>query len=123
VRIRPSPLYSKIVLDTGARKVVGLNALDRWDEILWPSRRALLHLYVKTEEVAALGPVEDSDWALFRWLSQGVSSRSGDVSSLTFASSAQGKVQVDVRPEGLRDLFTRFTLPRSITPGASPCRR
>jgi type VI protein secretion system component VasK len=123
VRIRPSAQYSKIVLDAGARKVVGLNALDRWDEILWPSRRALVHLYVKSDEAGTIGPVEDGDWALYRLLSQGVPSKHSDVLSLSFASTDQGKVQVDFRPEGVRDLFARFALPRSITPGAGSCRR
>lgn len=123
VRIRPSPQYSKIVLDAGTRKLVGLNTLDRWNEIVWPSRRALLRLYVKSDEVAAIGPIEDGDWALYRLLSQGAPSKGRDMLSLSFAASDQGQVQLDFRPEGIRDLFARFTLPRSITPGAAACRR
>jgi len=110
-------------LDTGARKVVGLNALDRWDEILWPSRRALLHLYVKADEAGTVGPAEDGDWALYRLLSQAVANKNRDVLSLSFATADQGKVQLDFRPEGVRDLFSRFLLPRSITQGAGACRR
>ena len=125
VRIRPSTQYSKIVLDTGAKKVVGLNAAERWDEILWPARRALVHLFVKSDEVASLGPAEDGDWSLFRLLSQGTSpNRTGDVLSLSFASTpSQGKVQIDFKPDNLRELFQHFVLPRSITPGTAACHR
>ena len=125
VRIRPSAQYSKIVLETGSKTVVGLNAVERWDEILWPCRRALVRLYVRSEEVESLGPREDGDWALFHLLGQGGSpSRSGDVLSLSFAPAlGQGKVQVDFKPDSVRDLFARFVLPRSITPGAAACRR
>jgi type VI protein secretion system component VasK len=125
VRIRPSAQYSKIVLDAGTKKVVGLNAAERWDEILWPSRRALVRLYVKSDEVESLGPREDGDWALFHLLGQGGSpSRSGDVLSLSFAATlGPGKVQIDFKPDVLRDLFARFVLPRSITPGATACRK
>jgi type VI secretion system protein ImpL len=123
VRIRPSAQYSKIVLDTGAKKVVGLNAGERWDEILWPSRRALIHLYMKSDEMEVLGPPADGDWALFRLMGHGTSpSLKGDVLSLAFASQA-GPVHIDFKPERVRDLLARFTLPRSITPGATECRR
>jgi type VI protein secretion system component VasK len=125
VRIRPSAQYSKIVLDAGSKKVVGLNAVERWDEILWPSRRALLRLYVKADQVEALGPSEDGDWALFRLLGQGASlGRNEDVLSLSFASAfGAARVQVDFKPDTVRDLFARFTLPRSITPEAAACRK
>jgi type VI secretion system protein ImpL len=125
VRIRPSADYSKIVLDAGTKKVVGLNAVERWDEILWPSRRALLRLYVKADQVDAIGPQEDSDWALFHLLGQGASlGRNGDVLSLSFASAVgPARAQVDFKPDFVRDLFARFTLPRSITPGAAACRK
>jgi type VI secretion system protein ImpL len=125
VRIRPSAQYSKIVLDAGGKKVVGLNAVERWDEILWPSRRALLRLYVKADQVEALGPSEDGDWALFRLLGQGASlGRNEDVLSLSFASAfGSARVQVDFKPDTVRDLFARFALPRSITPEAAACRK
>ena len=125
VCIHPSVQYSKIVLDTGSKRVVGLNAVERWDEILWPSRRALVRLYVKSDEVESLGPREDGDWALFHLLGQGSSpSRGGDVLSLSFVPTlGQGKVQIDFKPDVLRDMFARFVLPRSITHGAVSCRK
>ena len=125
VRVRPSAQYSKIVLDAGGKKVVGLTAVERWDEILWPSRRALLRLYVKADQAEAIGPSEDGDWALFRLLGQGTSlGRNEDVLSLSFASAfGSARVQVDFKPDTVRDLFARFTLPRSVTPEAAACRK
>ena len=125
IHIHPSAQYSKIVFDGGGTKVVGLNAMERWDGILWPSRRALVRLYVRSEEVESLGPREDSDWALFHLLAQGGSaSRNGDVLSLSLSPTlGQGKVQIDFKPDLLRDLFARFVLPRSISPGAAACRK
>jgi type VI protein secretion system component VasK len=123
VRIRPSTQYSKIVLDAGAKKIVGLNAVERWDEVPWPSRRAVLRLFVKTDEVESLGPRDEGEWALFRLLSQGQSPTKGtDFVTLSFLPTlGQGKVQVDVRPDDLRDLFSRFVLPRAITAGGGSC--
>lgn len=123
VRIRPSPQYSKIVLDVGSKKIVGLNAVERWDEVPWPSRRAVLRLFVRADEVESLGPRDEGDWALFRLLSQGQTPTKGaDFVSLSFLPTlGQGKVQVDVRPDNLRDLFSRFVLPRSITGGGGSC--
>jgi len=78
-----------------------------------------------TQEVEAIGPREDGDWALFRLLGQGVGpARNGDVLSLWFESAfGSGRVQVDFAPEEVRELFARFALPRSITPGAAACRK
>jgi type VI protein secretion system component VasK len=75
--------------------------------------------------VEALGPSEDGDWALFRLLGQGASlGRNEDVLSLSFASAfGAARVQVDFKPDTVRDLFARFTLPRSITPEAAACRK
>jgi len=125
VRIRPSTQFSKVVFDAGAKKVVSLNALERWDEISWPARRATLRLFVKSDEVGTIGPTEETDWALYRLLNQGTgASKSGEALSLSFAlPNGQGKVQVDFRPENVRDLFSRFTIPRTISPGAAACRR
>jgi type VI protein secretion system component VasK len=125
VLIHPSTQYSKIVLDTGSKKAVGFNAGERWDEVLWPCRRALVRLYVKSDEVESLGPREDGDWALFHLLGQGTNPTKGsEVLSLSFAPTlGQGRVQIDSKPGMLRETFGRFVRPRSITPGAASCRK
>ena len=125
VRIRASAQYSKIVLDTGAKKIVGLNAVERWDEMLWPCKRATVHLYVKSNEVELLGPRDDGEWAFLHLLRQGRKpSKNGNILTLSFDSAlGQESVQIDFKPETVRDFIQHFVLPRSITPGASACRK
>jgi type VI secretion system protein ImpL len=125
VHIRPSAQYSKIIFDLGTKKITGLNTVDRWDEFLWPVRRANLRLFVKTEEIEAIGPRDESEWALFYLLGQGMSpARGGDFVSLTYAGAhGQTKVVVDFKPEGIRETFARVVLPRSITAGGGTCRK
>ena len=125
VHIRPSAQYSKIILDLGTKKITGLNSVDRWDEFTWPVRRANLRLFVKTEEIEAIGPRDESEWALFYLLAQGTNPvKNGDFLSLTYpAAHGQTRVQVDFRPEGIREIFNKFVLPRSITAGGGSCRK
>lgn len=125
VHIRPSPQYSKIILDVGSKRITGLNALDRWDEIIWPVHRAVLHLFVKNDEVDAVGPRDDGEWALFYLLGLGGNAtRIGDAISLAYpTANGQAKIQVDFKPEDIRELFQRFSLPRSITVGGGTCRK
>ena len=75
VHIRPSAQYSKIIFDLGTKKITGLNSVDRWDEFVWPVRRANLRLFVKTDEIEAIGPRDESEWALFYLLAPGCESR------------------------------------------------
>ncbi|MBN2573013.1 MAG: type VI secretion system membrane subunit TssM [Deltaproteobacteria bacterium] len=125
VHIRPSAQYSKIILDLGIKKITGLNAVDRWDEFTWPVRRANLRLFVKTEEIEAIGPRDESEWALFHLLAQGTNAtKNGDFVSLTYpAANGQTRIQVDFRPENIREIFSKFVLPRSITAGGGSCRK
>jgi len=126
VHIRPSPQYSKIILDLGVKKIIGLNALDRWDEFVWPVRRASLRLFVKNDEVEAIGPRDEGEWALFYLLGLGTNaSKSGDGVSLTYSSvtNLQNKVQVDFKPDNIREIFQKFSLPKGITAGGGSCRK
>lgn len=125
VHIRPSPQYSKIILDVGSKRITGLNALDRWDEFVWPVRRANLRLFVKNDEVETVGPRDDGEWAFFYLLGLGANpSHNGDAVALTYAAAnGQTRIQVDFRPEGIREIFQRFSLPRSITMGGGTCRK
>jgi type VI secretion system protein ImpL len=125
VHIRPSAQYSKIIFDLGNKKITGLNAVDRWDEFVWPVRRANLRLFVKNEEVEAIGPRDESEWALFYLLAQGASpTKNGDYVSLTYpAANGQTKIQIDFKPENIREIFQKFALPRGITAGGGSCRK
>ena len=125
VHLRPSAQYSKIILDLGIKKITGLNTVDRWDEFIWPVRRANLRLFVKTDEIEAIGPRDESEWAFFYLLAQGINpSRNGDFVSLTYpAANGQTRITVDFKPEGIRETFSKLILPRSITAGGGACRK
>ena len=125
VHIRPSAQYSKIILDLGIKKITGLNAVDRWDEFVWPIRRANFRLFVKSEEIEAIGPRDEGEWALFYLLALGANpSKNGDYVSLTYSSAnSQNKILIDFKPENIREIFQRFALPRGITAGGGSCRK
>jgi type VI secretion system protein ImpL len=125
VHIRPSPQYSKIILDLGNKRITGLNALDRWDEFVWPVRRANLRLFIKNDEIGAIGPRDEGEWAFFYLLGLGTNpSKNGDEVSLTYTpANGQGRVQVDFKPENIRETFQRVSLPRAITAGGGSCKK
>ena len=125
VHIRPSPQYSKIIFDLGTKKITGLNSVDRWDEFVWPVRRANLRLFVRSDEVEAIGPRDESEWALFYLLAQGATpTKNGDYISLVYSTAGgQGKIMVDFKPENIREIFQKFVLPRGITAGGGSCRK
>jgi type VI secretion system protein ImpL len=126
VHIRPSPQYSKIILDLGSKKITGLNAIDRWDEFVWPVRRASLRLFVRNDEVEAIGPRDEGEWALFYLLGLGSSpSKGNDAISLSYTptTNPQMKIQVDFKPDNIREIFQKFSLPRGITAGGGSCRK
>jgi type VI secretion system protein ImpL len=125
VHIRPSPQYSKIILDLGIKKITGLNAVDRWDEFVWPVRRANFRLFVRSDEVEAIGPRDEGEWAFFYLLAMGNNpSKNGDYVSLTYSSAGgQNKILVDFKPEGIREAFQKFALPKSITAGGGSCKK
>jgi type VI protein secretion system component VasK len=125
IHIRPSAQYSKIILDLGTKKITGLNAVDRWDEFVWPVRRANFRLFVRSDEVEAIGPRDEGEWALFYLLAMGNNpSKNGDYVSLTYSpAGGQNKILVDFKPENIREIFQKFALPRSITNGGGSCRK
>jgi type VI protein secretion system component VasK len=125
VHIRPSPQYSKIILDLGSKRITGLNTLDRWDEFMWPVRRANFRLFVKNDEVETIGPRDEGEWAFLYLLGLGSNpSKNGDAVSLTYTSAnGQSRIQVDFRPDNIRETFQKFSLPRGITAGGGSCRR
>jgi type VI secretion system protein ImpL len=125
IHIRPSAQYSKIIFDLGTKKITGLNSMDRWDEFVWPMRRAQFRLFVKNDEVETIGPRDEGEWAFFYLLAAGQNpSKNGDYVTVTYTpNNGQNRVFVDFKPENLREIFQKFALPRSITTGGGSCRK
>jgi type VI secretion system protein ImpL len=125
IHIRPSAQYSKIIFDLGTKKITGLNSMDRWDEFVWPIRRAQFRLFIKSDEVETIGPRDEGEWAFFYLLAAGTNpSKSGDYVTVTYTpGNGQNRVLVDFKPDNLREIFQKFALPRSITSGGGSCRQ
>jgi type VI protein secretion system component VasK len=125
IHIRPSAQYSKIIFDIGTKKITGLNAVDRWDEFVWPVRRSIFRLFVKSDEVETIGPRDEGEWSLFYLVGAGVNpSKNGDYVTVTYTpANGQNKVLVDFKPENIREIFQKFALPRGITAGGGSCRK
>jgi type VI secretion system protein ImpL len=125
IHIRPSAQYSKIIFDIGTKKITGINAVDRWDEFVWPVRRSIFRLFVKSDEVETVGPRDEGEWSLFYLVGAGVNpSKNGDYVTVTYTpANGQNKVLVDFKPENIREIFQKFALPRGITAGGGSCRK
>jgi type VI protein secretion system component VasK len=125
VHIHPSAQYSKIILDIGTKKIIGLNSVERWEEFMWPVRRASIRLFVKMDEVETIGAMDEGEWSLFRLFSRSIgTTKSGDALTVIFpTANNQSRIQIDFKPENLRDLFNKLYLPRSITVGGGACRK
>jgi type VI secretion system protein ImpL len=125
IRIRPSAPYTKIVFESGGKKITYFNAKERWEEIPWPSRGALFHYYFPKGE-GELG-YTDGEWALFHLLEDGkltTSSEGEEYLAGTWSPPlGEGVVHADVKPAALLRAFRGLEMPRSIVAGAAGCGR
>ncbi|MDB4979453.1 MAG: hypothetical protein JWM82_205, partial [Myxococcales bacterium] len=123
IRIRPSAPYTKIVFESGGRKVTYFNAKERWDDLLWPARGALFRYFQKAGE-GELG-YTDGEWALFRLIEDGKLTSSSDgedyLAGAWTPPLGEGAIRADLRPAGLLRAFRGLDVPRSIVVGAGGC--
>jgi type VI secretion system protein ImpL len=123
IRIRPSAPYTKIVFESGGRKVTYFNAKERWDDLVWPARGALFRYFQKSGE-GELG-YTDGEWALFRLLEDGklASSQDGEeyLAGTWTPPLGEGAIRADVKPAGLLRAFRGLDVPRSIVAGSGGC--
>ncbi|HEX3696108.1 MAG TPA: type VI secretion system membrane subunit TssM [Polyangia bacterium] len=125
IRIRPSAPYTKIVFDSGGRKVTYFNTKERWDEVVWPARGALFHFFQKSGD-GEIG-YTDGEWALFHLLEAGKLSTSSDGEEYLAGTWAppvgDGLIRADIKPAVLLRAFRGFDIPHSIVQGAGGCGR
>ena len=125
VRIRPSAPYTKIMFESGGKKVTYFNAKERWDDIPWPGRGALFHFYSPKGE-GEIG-YTDGDWALLRLLEDGklITSSEGEeyLAGSWTPPLAEGTIHADVRPAALLRAFRGVEMPRAVVNGAGGCGR
>ncbi|HET6280415.1 MAG TPA: type VI secretion IcmF C-terminal domain-containing protein, partial [Polyangia bacterium] len=125
IRLRASAPYTKIVFESGGKKVTYFNTKERWEDVPWPARGALFHFYQKAGD-GDLG-YTDSEWALFRLLENGKLTASSDGEDYLAGSwtppLGEGAIRADVKPAALLRAFRGLEVPRSIVQGAGGCGR
>jgi type VI secretion system protein ImpL len=125
IRLRSSAPYTKIVFESGGRKVTYINTKERWDDLVWPARGALFRFYQKSSE-GEMG-YTDGEWALFHLIEDGrVASASDGEEYLTGTWNpplGEGAIRADLKPAGMLRAFRGLDLPRAVVGGASGCGR
>jgi type VI secretion system protein ImpL len=125
IRIRASAPYTKLVFESGSRKITYINSKERWEDLPWPARGALFRFYQKSGE-GEMG-YTDGEWALFHLIEEGkVTAASDGEEYLTGTWSpplGEGVIRADIRPAGLLRAFRGLEVPRSIVAGSSGCGR
>jgi type VI protein secretion system component VasK len=127
IRLHPSAPYAKIIFESGGRKVTYFNTKERWDDLVWPARGALLRMVQKSGETDELG-FPDGEWALFRLMENGkpsvVSEGGEDFLSASWTTPLRDAVvRADFKPSGLLRAFRAIDVPRVVVAGASGCGR
>jgi type VI protein secretion system component VasK len=127
IRLHPAAPYTKVVFESGGKKVTYFNTKERWDDLVWPSRGALLRLYQKSGEGDDLG-YPDGEWALFHLIDDGKPT-SGSDGGEDFLSGGwatplrDATVHADFKPASLLHAFRAIDVPHAIVAGAGGCGR
>jgi type VI secretion system protein ImpL len=124
VRIRASAPYTKIIFESGGRKLTYFNTKERWEDVVWPGGGAVFRTFQNANE-AQLGYPE-GEWALFHLLDDGKltpASEGEEYLTGAWTPPAGGPViHADVKPAALLHAFRGLEIPRGIVNGASGCR-
>jgi type VI secretion system protein ImpL len=126
IRLHPSAPYSKIIFESGGRKVTYFNTKERWDDLVWPSRGALLRLYQKANQGDDLG-YPDGEWALFHLIEDGkptVASEGGEEYLMASWPTPlrDATVRADFKPANVLRAFRAIEVPHSVVNGTGGCR-
>ncbi len=127
IRIHPSAPYSKIIFESGGRKVTYFNTKERWDDLVWPARGALFRLYQKANQGDDLG-YPDGEWALYRLIEDGKGvpgSEGGEdyLSASWLTPLRDATVKADFKPASLLRAFRAIDVPHAVVAGAGGCGR
>jgi type VI secretion system protein ImpL len=124
LRIRASAPYTKIIFESGGRKMTYFNTKERWEEMLWPAGGAVFRTFQNANE-AQLGYPE-GEWAFFHLLDDGKLAPASDgeeyLAGAWTPPTGGAAVHADVKPASLWHAFRGLEIPRGIVNGASGCR-
>ena len=124
MRIRASAPYTKVIFESGGRKLTYFNTKERWEDLSWPGRGAVFRTFQNASE-AQLG-YPDGEWAVFRLLDDGKYSTASDgeeyLAGTWAAPNGGAPVRADIKPGALWHAFRSIDVPRGIVGGSSGCR-
>jgi type VI secretion system protein ImpL len=121
----PGGTVSRVIFRVGGAKPFEYgNWTERWEPLVWPARGAKLSLLGQIPGLPRDVVDLEGDWAFMRMLTGGDRSVARDDQEFLHVrwtlSNPVITARMDVRPPNLLDI-SKFSLPRSVTPGASSC--
>ncbi|HVZ87494.1 MAG TPA: type VI secretion system membrane subunit TssM [Polyangia bacterium] len=124
MRLRASAPYTKLIFESGGRKLTYFNTKERWEELSWPGRGAVFRTFQNANE-GQFGFAE-GEWALFHLMDAGrltpTTADGEDYLAGLWAPPDSGPiVRADVKPPALWHAFRGIEIPRSIVVGSSGC--
>ena len=125
LRIRGSAPYTKLVFESGERKLTYSNSTERWQDLSWPARGAVFRTFQGANE-AQFG-YSEGEWALFHLLEDAKFSTASEGEEYLAGTWTPPKggavVHADVKPITLLHAFRGIEIPRGIVSGTSGCGR
>jgi type VI secretion system protein ImpL len=124
MRIRASAPYTKLVFESGSRKLTYINTKERWEDLTWPARGAIFRTFLGANEGQYGYP--EGEWALFQLLDDAklpVASSEGDeyLAAIWSPRSGAPPIHADIKPIALLHAFRGIEVPHSIIQGSSGC--
>jgi type VI secretion system protein ImpL len=124
VRIRASAPYTKLIFESGGRKLTYFNTKERWEDLSWPTRGAVFRTFQGANE-AQFG-YADGEWAIFHLLDAGrLTSTNADgedyLAGLWAPPNSQPIVRADIKPAALLHAFRGIEIPRGVVAGTAGC--
>jgi type VI secretion system protein ImpL len=124
LRIRASAPYTKIIFESGARKMTYFNTKERWEDFVWPAGGAVFRTFQNAIE-SQLG-YPDGQWALFHLLDDARVAPASDGEEYLAASwtppGGGPPIHADLKPPAVLRAFRGLEIPRGIVSGTSGCR-
>jgi len=125
MRLRASAPYTKLVFESGTRKLTYFNTKERWDDFTWPARGAVFRTFLGANEGQYGYP--EGEWALFQLLDDAKLTVSSDgdeyLAAVWTPRSGAPPIHADIKPTSLLHAFRGIEVPHSIVVGSSGCGR
>jgi len=125
MRLRASAPYTKLVFESGSRKLTYFNTKERWEDFTWPARGAVFRTFLGANEGQYGYP--EGEWALFQLLDDAKLTVSSDgdeyLAAVWNPRSGAPAIHADIKPTALLHAFRGIEVPHSIVQGSAGCGR